>query len=105
MQHLCDFREQSYIAKVAIKGNNIQHSCSVSQLFTNSVHTASEKWCVVSSNSVTMEKLLVKAAGISHVQPLPKIYMLQKIRSPCLLGMLFTDAIKCQDCIAEVMCD
>jgi hypothetical protein len=52
-----------------------------------------------------MEKLFVKAAGISHVQPLSKIYMLQKIRSPCLVGMLFTDAIKCQDGIAEMMCD
>lgn len=53
---------------------------------------------------MTMEKLLVKAAGISRVQPLSKIYMLQKFSEP-ILGMLFTDAIKCQDCIAEVMCD
>ena len=43
---------------------------------------------------MAMEKLLAKAAGISRVQPLSKIYMLQKIRSLCILGMLFTDAIK-----------
>ena len=46
---------------------------------------------------MTMEKLFVKADGISHVQPKSKIYMLQKIRSPCILGMLFTDTIECQD--------
>jgi hypothetical protein len=93
------------IAKWPFKGNIIQHSSCFAAVHEQWAHTASENWCVVLSNFVTMEKLFVEADSISHVQPLSKICMLQKIRSPCLLGMLFTDAIKCQDCIAEVVCD
>jgi hypothetical protein len=63
------------------------------------------KWSELSWVFCDDGKLSCKFCWYFSHKTVAKNLMLQNVRSTCFLGMLFTDATNCQDCMAWVMDD